>query len=253
VPTFTGLEEMAAEGCLVKPLLHQFLMDSNSGASINVIVERPARRKPDGWFHASQHPLAGERELYLWATGQLGGEEEEFSYQARCAVMFGSLFHGVFEAFLDWTGFAEPLPEGDCPNCGRPYRALRARPSARYCTEHGFRSEETRSSCHLDGILNFSGDRHGLDIKTIYPFGLKGVKDMDLKAFRDKWPKYWAQGQECMRLSGLRQYIFMFVTMGSPWDTREFHVPFDPAFAVATELKYKRVLSHAERGVAIVA
>jgi hypothetical protein len=168
-------------------------------------------------------------------------------------VMFGSLFHGMFEAFLYWTGLAEPLPQGECPACGRPYRPLRARPSARYCTEHGFRDEQTRSRCHLDAIMNYDGDRHGLDIKTIHPFGLRGVKDMDLAAFRDKWPKYWAQGQDCMRQSGLRQYIFTFVTMGSPWDTREFHIPFDPEFAVATEQKYRRVLSHVERKVPIVA
>lgn len=253
MPTFTGLEEMAADGCLVKPLLHQFLMDPRSGeAAINIMVDRPAPRQPDMTFHASQHPLAGEKELYLWATGQVA-EAEDFSYQARCAVLFGSLFHGVFEAFLAWTGAAEPLPKGSCPACGRPYRELRARPSSRYCTEHGFTHEATRSRCHLDGIMNFGGDRWGLDIKTIYPFGLRGVKDMDLKSFRDKWPKYWAQGQECMRLSGLRQYIFMFVTMGSPWDTREFHIPFDPDFAAETEAKYRRVISHVERQVPIVA
>jgi hypothetical protein len=251
MPYITGLEEMAAEGCLVKPLLHQFLMDEASSADINVLVQRPARRPFDGWFHASQHPLATDLELYQWMTGQ--GAGNPFSYQARCAVLFGSLFHGVFEAFLAWTGKAEPLPAGDqCQACQRPYRPLRARPSAKYCTEFGFSHPETRARCHLDAVMDF-GDRWGLDIKTCHPFALRDVRDMDLDMFRKQWPHYWAQGQECMRLSGLRQYIFTFVTMGSPWDTREFHVPFDPDFAVATETKYKRVISHIERGVAIIA
>jgi hypothetical protein len=250
MPTLTGIEEMAAEGTLVKPLLHQFLTDTESDAGINVLVRRPARRAPDGRFHASSHPLASDRDLYLWLTGQ--AKEDDFSYAARCAVLFGSLFHGMFEAFLDGTGHAVPLPPGDCPACGKPRRLLRARPSFRYCTEHGFTHPETRASCHLDAIMDFS-DRSGLDLKTCHPYALKGVRDMDAAQFREKWPHYWAQGQECMRLSGLRRYIFLFMTMGSPWDTREFHFDFDPEFAVQTEEKYRRVIYHVEQGVPIVA
>jgi hypothetical protein len=251
MPVITGLEEMAADGTLVKPLLHQFLMDPRAGdAGINILVERPAPRSFDGWFHASQHPLATDRDLYLWATGQ-GGKGDEFSYTARCAVLFGSLFHGMFEAFLYWTGAAEPLAVGVCPACQRPRRPLRARPSAKYCTEHGFSHPETRARCHLDAIVNFD-ERYGLDLKTIYPMGLRGVRDMDAAQFREKWPKYWAQGQECMRLSGLRKYIFTFITMGSPWDTREFHFDFDPDFAAATDAKYRRVIYHVDNKIPIV-
>jgi hypothetical protein len=259
MPVITGLEEMAADGCLVKPLLHQFILDPGADVQLNLLVQRPAPRVPDGRFHASQHPLATERELYLWMTG--GGEAEEMGYVGRASVMFGSLAHAVIEAFLDWTGFAVPLPPGLCPSCGRPRRPLRARPSLRYCTEHGYVHEETRASCHLDSILDFSGApvpgllpaAHGFDFKTIRPLGLKGVKDMDLGFFREKWPHYWAQGQECMRISGLRQYIFLFFTMGNPWDTREFHIPFDPDFAAATDAKYKRVIYHLDSKVPIVA
>lgn len=253
MPHITGLAEMASDGCLVKPIFHQFLMDDTLGdPGINILVQRPAQRAPDGWFHASQHPLAGDRELYLWMTGQ--SAPEKFGYAARCAVLFGSLFHGVFESFLDWMSVAEPMPrEGTCPACGRPRRPLRARPSFRYCTEHGFAHEQTRARCHLDAVLRLEGERWGFDLKTIYPLGLRGVKDMDEGQFRAKWPGYWAQGQECMRLSGLRRYAFLFVGMGSPWDTREFHFGFDPEFAAQTEAKYLRVLSHVDRKVPIVA
>jgi hypothetical protein len=251
MPTITRLAEYSARGTLVKPLLHQFAM-SDAPASINIMVERPVIRGHDGWFHASQHPLLEELELYQWMTRV--SEPEDMSYTARMSVIFGSCAHGIFEAFLAWAGIAEPLPKGDCPACGRPYRPLRARPSFKYCTEHGFRHEGTRARCHLDSILNLGdGTRRGFDYKTIHQFGLRDVKDMDLRCFREKWPHYWAQGQECMRLSGLREYVFLFMTLGNPWDTREFHVPFDPEFAVETEEKYLRVISHLERGVPIVA
>jgi len=261
MPTPVELGEMAADGCLVKPLFHQFMMDPSAGDVINIMVERPAPRPFDGWFHASQHPGASARDLYRWMTEQ--SEPEDFSYQARCAVMFGSMFHGMFEAFLDWTGFAVPLPPGDCDACGLPRRAVRARPDPRkYCTEHGFRHDPTRARCHLDAIMSFGstpaardvtqGGLRGFDLKTCHPYALRGVKDMDEAAFRAKWPGYWSQGQECMRISGLRRYIFMFVTMGSPWDTREFHFDFDPAYAAATEEKYRKVLYHVENKVPIL-
>jgi len=256
VPHLTRLAEMSARGTLVKPLLHQFVMDPKADVPLNLLVQRPMPRQPDGRFHASQHPLMDEFELYLWMTGQLPDDDtfDESSFNVRMAVMFGSLAHAVIEAFLAWTGKAVPLPQGTCVNCGRPYRPLRARPDpVKYCTEFGFVHPATRSGAHLDAILDFGDGLTGFDFKTIWPLGLKGVRDMDTDEFREKWPKYWAQGQECMRLSGLRRYIFLFMTMGSPWETREFHLDFDHEFAVATEQKYLRVISHLERGIPIVA
>lgn len=244
MPTLAKVSQMAADGCLVKPLFYQWVMAADS-VPLNLLVERPVQREPDQWFHASQHPLATPRELWLWLAGKT--VPEDMGYTSLMAVMFGSLAHAPVEAFLDWMNVSEPLPEGACPACGRPRRPLRARPSRKYCTEHGFIHAETRARCHLDAILNFSGERYGFDLKTIYALGLRGVKDMDLEAFRLKWPRYWAQMQECMRLSGLRQYIVLFLTMGSPWELREYHVPFDPHFAAETERKYRGVIECWER------
>jgi hypothetical protein len=252
MPTLEKLGEMAAEGCLVKPLFYQFIMDTSREVSLNLMVDRPLPRRPDGWFHASQHPMATTKELYQWIAGrQL---PEEMGYVSLMSVMFGSLAHAVFEAFLDWTGVAVPLPAtGACPACGRPRRPLRARPSNKYCTEHGAIDERTRSRCHLDSIVDFGDGMTGFDFKTIWPLGLRGVKDMDEASFREKWPHYWAQMQECMRITGLRRYIVFFLTMGNPWDTREYHFSFDPAFAAATEKKYLDVISCWERGAEIIA
>lgn len=255
MPVLTSTAEMAAEGCLVKPLFHQFVMDASVSIPLNLLVDRPVQRDPDGWFHASQHPLMSDRELWLWLTGK--SEPEPMGYVSLMSVMFGSLAHAVIEAFLDWMGVSEPLPPGDCPACGRPRKALRARPSNKYCTEHGFAHPPTRARCHLDSILKFE-DRYGFDFKSIYPFGFKktkdmdAIRDMDAEQFKTKWPHYWAQMQECMRMSGLRRYIVFFMTMGNPWDTREFHFDFDPDFAAATDAKYRRVISCVERGLEIV-
>ncbi|MCW2929899.1 MAG: hypothetical protein JWM19_861 [Actinomycetia bacterium] len=251
MPTLTsGMAEFAAEGCLVKPLFYNFIMDPKATA-LNLLVERPVQREPDGWFHASQHPLAGEKDLYLWMTGQL--PPEQMGYVSLMSVMFGSLLHAPVEAFLDWMGASVPLPPGECPACGRQRRPLRARPSSKYCTEHGFAHLATRARCHLDAILKFGDELYGFDFKSIYIYGFAktkdraAIRDMDAGQFRERWPGYWAQMQECMRLSGLRKYIVMFLTMGNPWDTREFHFDFDPQFAADTEEKYRYVLDRVRR------
>jgi hypothetical protein len=129
-----------------------------------------------------------DRELYLWMTGAL--PEEQMDYKSLMSVMFGTLAHAINEAFLDWMGVSVPLPPGDCPACGRPRRRLRARPSSRYCTEHGAVDEKTRARCHLDAILEFGGGKlawdmdlsaaHGYDFKCLAPETLVSMSDGSL-------------------------------------------------------------------------
>jgi hypothetical protein len=254
MPTFTDIGAKAAEGCLVKPLFHQFFQDPNIKFEFSLRVARPVPRPYDGWFHASVHPLATDRALWMYLAHPEKVVREAMDYTSLMSVMFGSLGHAVIEAFLERLGVAVPLPPGLCPVCGLPRKqVLAGAPASKYCTEHGFADPETRARCHLDSILDFKGRGvFGFDFKSIHQFGLRKVPDMDAAAFRETWPGYWAQMQECMRLSGLRRYIVFFLTLGNPWDTREFHFDYDPAFAAQTELKYKRVISCVERGQEIL-
>jgi hypothetical protein len=247
MPTFSDTSHWAADGCLIKPLFFRFFNDPDVPFEFNLRVSRPVRRKPDGWFHASTHPLADEQQLCLYMSDPEKYAREPLDYIGAMSVMFGSLGHAVIEAFLDKIGVAVPLPEGPCPACGRPRRPLRAHPDpGKYCTEHGAADLATRSRCHLDSIVDFrQAGVFGFDFKSINQFGLSKVPDMDELAFRAKWPGYWAQMQECMRLTGLRRYIVFFLTMGLPWETREFHFDYDPAFAAQTEAKYRRVIQRA--------
>lgn len=251
-----AMAKYAAEGCLVKPLFLQWVQDPSIPIEFTLRVERPAQRPPDDWFHASQHPLATHKQLYDYLTRPPA--ENPMDYVALMSVMFGSLSHAVVEAFLDYMGVAVPLPEGKCAACGRPHKSLRqGADPRRHCSEHGAVDPETRARCHMDGILHFRPQgTFGFDLKSIKPwggYGLKGAPDMDLEFFRERWPHYYAQMQECMRLSGLRKYIVFFIAMGNPWELREYHVPFDPAFAAATQAKYLVVRDHVARGVPIIA
>jgi len=253
MPVFEGVSQYAASGCLVKPVLLQFFQDASVDFNFTLYLARSGNRAPDGWFHASTHPLMSHRELYLYITDPGSLPPRRMDYVGSMATMMGTVTHGVIEAALDQMGVAVPLPEGDCPACGKPYRPARARQSRKWCMEHGAAHQESMSRCHLDSILDFGPPAtFGFDYKSIRPLGLKGVPDMDADYFAEKWPKYWAQMQECMRMTGLRRYIVFFLGLGTPWDMREFHIEFDPGFAAKTEAKYLEVLDHARRGVPIL-
>jgi hypothetical protein len=253
MPTFDGVAEYAAEGCLVKPVMLQFFLESGIDFKFKLHLQRSGWRAPDGWFHASTHPLASEHELWAYIAHPELITEEPRSYEFEVAVLMGTILHGFFEAALKKMGVMVPLPAGLCAACGREYLPKGKPQSDRYCLEHGASDLATRSRGHLDGILNFGVQgTFGFDLKSIRPYGLKGVRDMDAGAFRDKWPKYWAQMQEYMRLTGLRKFIVLFMEWGTPWTMKEFHVEFDPVFAAQTEAKYRRVLAAVEAGEKIL-
>ena len=69
----------------------------------------------------------------------------------------------------------------------------------------------------------------------------KGILDLDLDEYRRRFPEYYAQNQEYMRMSGRRMVIVLFMYMGFPWEMAEIHVPYDPAFAGAIRDKYLAV------------
>jgi hypothetical protein len=245
MPTFTtGLAKYAADGCLVKPLLIQYFQDPANQPSFEVFFEPPRPRPPDGWFHASTHPLLNEADLVTYMRAPEKARREEFGATAKIAVYFGTLMHEVTGHALDQYGVTVPLPPGPCMACGRPRPKPGRRRRPGECGEHGAADLSTRSRGHLDKILDFKmRGTHGYDFKTIYGWGLSKVPDMDLEFFKQKWPNYWAQAQEYMRLTGLRRYIVLFMSLGSPWEFREFQFEFDPAHCAAVEAKYRRVLA----------
>jgi len=167
-------------------------------------------------------------------------------WNGHLGTLFGTVTHGVFGAALDQMGITVPLPEGPCVACGqpRPRKGQLARKGQ--CGEHAGVHPETRSRGHLDKILDL-GSRgiRGFDLKTRFKRGLNGMPDMDLDYFREKFPGYYWQAQDYMRITGLRRYIVLFFEMGLPWEMREYHFDFDPMIAFEIENKYRRVLERA--------
>lgn len=193
-------------------------------------------RAPDGWFHPSTHPMMTERQLYLYLTDPNSWEPEPFSYTIKMSALVGSMVHDVVETALTDLDYLI-APKGVCPACGLK------QPDE--CHEHGAVDEKTGSRGHMDGVLRWG---EGFEFKTAIPWALKNLTNNDIKAFREKWPYYYAQVQEYMRMTGLMSYIVVVWAMGNPWDMREFRIEADPFYQAQIEGKYLSVRRAIELG-----
>lgn len=250
MPTFTYVGDMAVADMLVKPLLVGYLT-SDAAYEMTIRTERPRERAPDGWFHASSHPSLEVPELvaYLRAPREVPKEMPR-DYVMMMATTIGTIMHEVSRQALEKKlKLAIPPPRGECLACHRP------RPGK--CREHAVTDAALGARGHLDGILNFTevptrdiprdpgviepgllARLHGYDFKTAMTMTLKDVPEMNEAAFKAKWPRYWWQAQEYMRMTGLRQYIVLVMGIGTPWTMKEFHIRYSAAAAADIERRY---------------
>lgn len=220
----------AAEGNTVLiPILYGYLEGGKLPNPFTISVRGgTGTNAPDDWFHPSAHPRMGERQLYLYLTQPDRWEPEPFDYTIKMSAMVGSVIHDIVETALTDLGYLIE-PKGECLACGRK--------QPQDCHEHGAVDIRTRSRGHMDGLLRTGG----FEFKTCHPLALKDITSNDLEAFRAKWPYYYSQVQEYMRMTGLPQYTVLFWAMGNPWTMKEFTVPADHMLHIETERKYLAV------------
>lgn len=204
-----------------------------------------ATRKPDGWFHPSTHPTLDERQLYFYLAEPDKWTDSEFDYGPRMSVLMGSACHELFQHVLIEIGVLAK-PRGTCVCCMRPHGF-----GPGECNEWGVRDDTLKRRGHMDGLIEDGLPSWGdgiWDLKTCAPPVIRGIAHNDLAVFKTKWPKYWAQAQEYMALTGKRQAMVLFLAMSEGWDMREFTIPRDDAYIARMEAKYRSVLQHVESG-----
>jgi hypothetical protein len=218
-PNFRRVVYTASQGTVLKPLLLAYLLAERLPDRHEVVFERTTHREPDGWFHPSTHPLWPERKLYWYLAEPKKMVPEPLGVQGMLSVTIGSAVHSLMETCLHDMGVMEG-------------------------TEVSVVDEECGSRGHCDGIasLEIPGfERVLYELKTSNNMTLGGFTDLDLDAYKEKWPYYYAQLQEYMRMLGLKMAVTLFIGLGYPWEVREFHVPYDESFALSIRAKYLRV------------
>ncbi|MEU6362237.1 hypothetical protein [Streptomyces albidoflavus] len=245
-PSFRRVATLSRDLHLV-PLIENAVRECAFPESFTITFEGySATRAPDNWFHPSTHPTMDERRLYHYLAHPDRWVEEPFDYSPRMSVLMGTATHELFQHVLIKLGLLLE-PKGICVCCLRPHGT-----GPGQCDEWGVRDDTLGRRGHMDGLLDLPGwgeTGDGVfDLKTCAPPVIRGVDHNDLAAFKRKWPKYWAQAQEYMALTGKRQTLVLFLAMSEGWDMREFTIPRDDAFIARLEAKYRTVRAHVERG-----
>lgn len=229
-----------AKGMVIKPLIQTYLYDAQFPAFDLHFRAADMERKPDGWFHPSTHPLMSERALYLYLARPEIFPVEKKKYMGSLAVTLGKVLHEFLQMCLEDAGVL-PKELQVCTTC----------PPEDDCHEPSVLDEVSGERGHTDGFLDLTGLKHlpadrcfpNLEIKSSGDgWGkLSKMEDLDLAAFRKRWPDYYAQQQSYLRMSGKPYSIVFIMEHQFPFEMREFHVEYDPYFSAEIAAKYRRV------------
>lgn len=240
-PKLKGFLKASENRAEIIPILHEYLETGKLPNPFKVSVRGgTGNRGPDGWFHPSSHPLLTERQLYLYLTDPDFWQPAPFDYTIKMSAMIGSVVHDIVETALIDLGYLVK-PKGVCVACGFD--------QPRNCREHGAKDPKTKSRGHLDGLLLINGVMRGFEFKTAMPRAITDLQNNDIEAFRKKWPYYYSQVQEYMRMTGLTSFKVLVWAMGNPWDMREFTIEADIIFQKRTEALYLAAREAVEDGV----
>lgn len=246
---FSGTMKQLVSGQIVKPILQNYLFDAKFPDYSLTFKKQKMERDPDGWFHPSTHPLMSERALYEYLAHPKDFPVEKKRYMSTFAVTMGKVYHEFIQMCLE-DAQIRPAHLQVCTMC----------PPKRKCNEPGVKDEDTGARGHMDGILDvsrFPALPEGM-VEPVFEFKTTGnnfgkltkdTLDLDLPYFKSKWPVYYAQVQEYMRMTGKAWTIVLFMEGNFPWEMREYHVPFDPAFAQRIANKYRSVRQAVADGV----
>lgn len=237
---FSGAMRDLAAGLLVKPILHNYLYDAKFPEFDLHFRKTEMERAPDGWFHPSTHPTMHARVLYQYLANPTSFPVEKKQYMGTLAVTLGTVAHEFVQTCLDDAGI-RPAHLQKCEMC----------PPSRKCNEAGVMDAELGERGHMDGVLDFEGYPNVPEekIKPVFEFKtshdnfgrLTSMEDLDLDAFRKKWPDYYAQVQRYMRMSKRVMSVVLMMEMVYPFVMKEFHIPLDPFFNAQVDKKYREV------------
>lgn len=237
---FSGSMRDISAGLLVKPVLHNYLFDARFPDFDLAFRNHKMERAPDNWYHPSTHPLMHERVLYQYLSSPKTFPAEKKQYMGTLAVTLGTAAHQLVEVSLTDAGI-RPQALQVCTMC----------PPKAKCTEAGVMDSELGERGHMDGVLSFEGFPNVPDEKMEPVFEFKtshdnfgkltNIPDLDVAAFRKKWPVYYAQVQRYMKMSRRRTTIVLMMEMVYPFVMREFHIAYDIGFNAQIDAKYRNV------------
>lgn len=214
-PVFRQTLRQITAGEILAPAAKAYLMDPNfKGFSIDVhgIGTRPY----DGLFHPSGHPSMPERALFLYLTAPDLLIPEPMNPMAVLSMTAGSIWHAIMGRILhDELGLVSSL-------------------------EVRVSDDATGSVGAMDGVITMLEGSHEIyELKTMKDMALS--KLVTVEDYIQKYPTYYLQAQEYMRMSGYRKERVLIMALTYPYDMKEFVIEYDPMVSNAIRDKYLRV------------
>lgn len=206
-----GLQAIMDGNILIPPLRAYLANPEFKGFDIK--VRGVGGRKPDYWFHPSEHPSWEPRALWLWMVAPSLLETEPLEPSAILAMTAGSIWHAIIErSLLDLDLLL--------------------------MNEVKLEDSSSKSRGSADGLLK-AGDEL-MEFKTMKDLRLRKIETVE--NFIAMYPTYYLQAQEYMRMSGIQAMRFLLMALTFPFEMREFVVPYDHFVAQATADKYRNIL-----------
>lgn len=209
-PAFRKALQSITQGEMLIAPLRAYLYDP-AFKGFDIAVRGIGKRAPDDWFHPSTHPGWSPRALYLYLTNPEVLVTEPMNPMAVLSMTAGSIWHSIIGRILcDELGIVTEL-------------------------EVPVRCDTTRARGHMDGIVG----------EAIWEF--KTAKDVaiakigSVEDYIARYPGYYLQAQEYMRMSGFRQERVLMMALTYPYDMREFVIDFDAAVSAQIRDKYLSV------------
>ena len=235
--TFRKLLDGSAGGEVLIPIIQTYLYDPKF-PSFTIDVEGWKPKPPDGYFHPSTHPMADERLLYHYLVDPHLLVHEVFDPTSTMTVTQGHFWHDFIQMVGLDSGFLLPSPN---PTPGRN--------KAEWYWLH----EPTKSRGWSDGVTSplICLEQEIFEFKT-----MRGAKASKIakgrpespevqESFRLLVPDYYAQAQEYLRLSGLRRWRGIILSLEWPFPMREIVLDADRVYQHSIAAKYERVLQAA--------
>jgi len=209
-PEFRRVITAIEKGYILVPPLMAYLRAPDF-PDFDVKVRNLGNRAPDGYFHPSEHPGYPARVLYLYLTAPEYLHYEPWDPMVNISATAGSIWHAIIQHIL----FTElKLIKG---------------------VEQRLVDEECGARGSMDGFL----DDEAFEFKTMSPRMMGKIKTAE--DFIARYPKYYLQAQEYMRMSGYQRIRVLCMVVSFPFEMIEFTIDYDPVAAMGTKTKYLQV------------
>jgi hypothetical protein len=232
------------------PQFRNYLLNPPDAIDFHVSGLGPRTSKPSGWFSPSTHPTWPLRDLVMYAIDPASAPAQVFPDETRISMFWGTVFHVVSNRMFQDMGILVPPPEKECPLC---HRKRGYKLGADTCNEHAVFDHGLRRRGHIDDVVKLA--RLGtvpVDVKTCSAMAIKWINNHDPGPFIEgKTPlkaKYYGQAQEYIDLYGAEMLMFLFCSIGAPWEMKEVIIYRDQPYIDALKAKYTLARELASRG-----